>query len=1009
MTRTVTSWGGWLGRAGAGALLPLVAVVAPVQAQQPSGTGTITGRVTERGTGSPVTAAQVFIVGTQRGAITGENGVYRITGVPAGAAQLRVRRLGFGAETRAVTVASGATATADFEIGRAAAAQLEQVVVTAAGTEQRAREQGNTVNTIPALDPERLAATTNFSQALAAQAPGVQVLQSGGTSGSGSRVRIRGSNSLSLSNEPLIIIDGVRVNNNPESSSLGIGGQSPSRLNDINPEDIDRIEVLKGPAAAGLFGTQAANGVIQIFTKRGAVGQTRWNLFAERGRINEVADYPDNFGAWRTGTNGRPAFGCNLLTVAAGGCVQDSLARFNPLENRETTPFRTGARTQLGVSASGGTERATYYLSADNEREEGIYRTNEIGRTNVRGNLRAFFSPSLDATVSAGYLSSDLFLPENDNNFLGYISNGLAGFPRRTSGDEGYDPIGPSQIDRIRNQQNLDRLTSSVQANWRPLSWLRVTGVGGLDLLSRFDAKLFPVGAVQLGADYENGQRFSNRLRFGTYTGNASAIATFSPTAALTSTTTLSYQYQRELTEGTFAGGYTLTAGSETLAGASTRFQVDESYLDNRLSGALLQQQIGWRDRLFLTGGLRADDNSAFGRNFGTAYFPSAQVSWVVSEEGWFPKPRGLTSIQLRSSYGQSGLRPGNRDAQVFFNATPVRLDSAEASGITLGGIGDPNLRPERVTEYEVGGVIAGLNNRVSLDLTYYNRRSKDALVARRTAPSAGVSTTVFANLGAVRNTGFEALLTTRPVDRTNAVWNVNFNYSRNADRVLDIGTDVEGRPLPPIVFGLGGASQRHVEGYPLAGYWDVPIRSWADDNGDGIYDDIEYGADTAVFIGRSQPTTLFSVASDVTLFKWLRVSGLLDYRGGHKLYNSSEDFRCGIARCRGLNDPTASPWEQARAIATRRDGVFSGYFEDASFFRLRELAVSATVPERFTRRLRTRSATVTLAGQNLALWTDYTGADPEVNFAGQNNFTTADFLTQPPVRRFTLRFTFGF
>jgi outer membrane receptor protein involved in Fe transport len=621
--------------------------------------------------------------------------------------------------------------------------------------------------------------------------------------------------------------------------------------------------------------------------------------------------------------------------------------------------------------------------------------------------VRAFFTEALDATVSAGYLASTLLLPENDNNFLGYISNGLAGFARRTSGDQGYDPIGPGQIDRIRNRQDLDRLTGSAQANWRPAGWLRVTAVTGLDVLGRFDSKLFPVGAVLLGTDYEAGQRFSNRVRFGTYTGNVSGSATFRPFEALTSTTTAAYQYQRELTEGTYAGGYVLTAGSETLAGASTRFEVSEEYLDNRLAGGLLQQQFGWRDRLFLTGGLRADDNSAFGNNFGRAYFPSAQLSWVVSEEPFFPRVRGLTSLQLRSAYGQSGLRPGNRDAQVYFNASPVRSDSLEIAGVTLGGIGDPNLKPERSTEYEAGAVIAALENRISLDVTYYNKRSRDALVARRTAPSAGVTTSVFANLGAVRNSGVEMLLNTRPVDRGSAVWNLNFNYSNNRDELLDLGQDVSGRDLPPIIFGLDNA-QRHVEGYPLGGYWGQRILGFRDSNNDGTTDEVTY-SDSTEFLGRAQPSQLFSVNSDLTLFRIVRLSALVDYRGGHKLYNGSESFRCGVARCRGINDPRSAPAEQARAVATRRDGVISGYVEDASFVRLREVALSLNVPERYARRLGGRTVSFTFAGQNLGVWSDYSGVDPEVNGAGQSNFQTFDFLSQPPVRRFTTRLTVGF
>jgi hypothetical protein len=254
---------GAAGAVGAGlAIGTATAIPAASQAQQPAASGTVTGRVVERGSNAPVGGAQVFVVGASpRGALTAEDGTYRIGGVPAGAAVLRVRRLGYEAGAQSVTVTAGGSVRADFTVGRSVATTLEQVTVTATGEQQRRREQGNSVAIIQALPQERLANAQNFSQAISAQAPGVQVLQSGGTTGTGSRVRIRGANSFSLSNEPLLIVDGIRVNSDAQNSTLGVGGQSPSRLNDINPDDIDRIEVLKGPAAAGLFGTQAANGV----------------------------------------------------------------------------------------------------------------------------------------------------------------------------------------------------------------------------------------------------------------------------------------------------------------------------------------------------------------------------------------------------------------------------------------------------------------------------------------------------------------------------------------------------------------------------------------------------------------------------------------------------------------------------------------------------------------------------------------------------------------------------
>lgn len=990
MTRQIMKW-----LAAAGLVLGVSASAAA------QGTGTVSGRVTGEGGAGPVVGATVTVVGTTRGAITTDDGSFTINGVPAGSHEVRATRIGYRPATLPATVTAGQTTELAFQLP-VAPATLEQVTILASGAEARVREQGNAISRIE-LPAERLAATPNLSQAIAGQAAGVQVLQSGGTTGTGARVRIRGANSLSLTNEPLLIIDGVRVNNTAESNSIAVGGQSPSRLNDINLEDIESIEILKGPAASGLYGTQAANGVIQITTKRGRAGTPQWTLWAEAGTVRENNAWPANYNANGVWDDGSESNYCSILDLSAGFCTQQlDVYSFNPLEDR--SPFRNGTRGQYGLSVGGGAERLTYYLSGEIEDESGIYRTSNLDRYNFRANLRASLTPELTTTVTAGFLSSDLQLPDNDNNFLGYVSNGLAGTadPELTLDQDGYDPVGPPTIDQIRTFQETRRFIGSVNGDWRPRPWLQVTGTAGLDLVNRFDNRTLPVGAVQLDSDTEAGERTSNRIQNSTVTTNISGIGTFRLTDALTSTTTLGFQYQRELNEGTFAFGGGLAAGTGNLAGSTSRYNVTEEQLDNRLAGALLTQQLAFNDRLYVTGGVRADENSAFGENFGTIYYPSAQLSWVASEEDFFPSVPGLSSLRFRGAYGQSGLRPGNRDAITYFNPLPVRVRGQEVPGVTVGGIGDPELKPERTTEYEFGLDAAFLDGRIGLDVGYYEKRSKDALVAARTAPSGGVSETVFRNLGSVKNNGVELQITARPIETPDFEWNLTLNHSENRNELLDLGANIN-----PIIFGLGGASQRHEEGYSLGGYWGVTIDSYADTDGDGLVDDITYSEEER-FLGHSIPRRLSSLQNEIRLFNVVRIAALLDYRGGYKQYNASEEFRCAIFTCRALFDQGSSLEAQAKAIAAV-DGVYSGFVEDADFLKLREVSLTFTVPQRFASRLNANAMSLTLAGQNLGTWTDYSGLDPEVNFDGQANFSQADFLSQPQVRRFTARVNLTF
>ena len=976
--------------------------LALVQVASAQGTaGEIAGRVTSQDGTEPVPEAQIVIVGSSRGARTGSDGTYHILNVSPGPVQLRVMRIGYAAQTRTITVVAGERATADFALSPTVTT-LDVVTATATGETQRKRENGTNVSTI-VVDSVDKAAVQTFSQLINGRAAGVSVLQSTGTTGMGARIRVRGANSVSLSNEPLIIIDNVRVNNDPNSMSIGVGGQSPSRLNDINPEDIESLEIIKGPAAAALYGTAAANGVIQIRTKLGRTGPARWNVYSEGGLLREHNEYPANWGAWGDFGDGSE-FGCDRLTAGFGDCSQDSVVSFNPLE--VNSPFRKGWRSKFGLSAGGGGERVTYFVSGDMEREEGVYYTSALRRGSVRANMRAELSDRADLQINAGYVSSDLRLPQNDNNFLGYISNGLAGkaLPETERGrDGGYDPIGPDEIDRIRTFQEIERFTGGVTGTLRPRDWLTLTATGGYDVLNRFDNETFPRGAVDF-SDLPEGSREANRAQTFNYTGNVAGTATFVVRPELVSTTSLGFQFQRELNTGVFASGAVLASGVSSLEGLAARFDIGEDYADNRTLGAFVQQQLGWKDRLFITAALRGDDNSAFGESSEFVYYPSVNLSWVVGEEPFFPRFDWLSSLRVRTAYGRSGLRPGNRDSRIFFTPFAVRVNSNEQTGVTIAGLGTSTLKPEIITEYE-GGIDAGfLGGRVGLEVTYFDKKSQDALILRRTPASVGSIVSRFENLGSVSNRGWEWLVNGTLLDIPNVRWTATVQGATVRNRLLSFGDT----SIAPIVFGFE-ASQQHKPGYPLGGYWGIPIDSIVDVTGDGQidFDEVFYG-DEERFLGSSTPTRTGSFSTDVTLFDFLKVSGLVDWRGGYKLINSSEIFRAQVFIARGVNDPTTPLDEQGRAVAAVL-GNYSGYVEDADFVKLREVAVTLMAPRSIARLARVSDLSLTLAGRNLGTWTDYSGLDPEVNVSAQANFTSADFLTQPQVRYWVARLNLTF
>lgn len=977
--------------------------------------GTITGRVTDAAAQRPLSDVQVRVVGTPRGALTDANGVYTIPGVPAGNVQVRAQRIGYAPGNQTVSVSNNTTATANFTLATAATA-LEQVVVTATGETQRKRETPHTVATVN-VDSIDKAAVANFSQLLSSRAPGVTVQEAGGTTGSGSRVRIRGSNSVSLSNDPLIIIDGVRVNNASTGSAantIGVGGQVPSRFNDINPEDIENIEILKGPSGVSLYGTAGANGVIQITTKRGRAGRTNWTAFAEGGTLNNHYDWPGNYNV-----KGFTAVGgvatttrtsqCTLYNVAQGNCVQDSVFTFNPLV--QYSPFRDGNRMQYGLSTSGGTQGTTFYIAGEGENEQGIYDVSQLRRANARANVNAQVRPNLTIAVNSGYTSSDLRLPQNDNNLFGAISGGLLGSAVDDPVGHGYASGMTSQTiyAGFNTRQNIERFTGGVNANWTALKWLSATGQFGADIVNRHDNETSPPNIITTSAAGLEGYRTSNRYQIREYTANGNLSAQKDVTSDLISTTSAGVQYNDQRLAGNRAFGAKLLAGTESLNGTVARFSVTEENQEVVTVGFYGQEQVAWRDRLFANVALRADNNSAFGTNAGYTYYPAAGLSWVVSEEPFFPRIPQVGSIRVRASYGESGQRPGFRQAQQFFSPVAVNVKGVEVPAFTVGGVGNVNLKPEKSREYEGGLDLNDLfGSKASLELTYYNKTTNQALVFIRTAPSLGVSQTQPQNLGQVKNDGFEALLTARPVDNQYVAWDLTVSASRNNNKLVRLGTDPA--DTNPIIFGLGGASQRHAQGYPLGSYF-LRKYTYNDANNDGLIapSEITFDAQPS-YLGNPLPKTEISLNTAMTFWKYAKVSANFDHRGGMKLYNSTTQFRCASAfvNCEQAFIKGKSDLAFQAGIAASRLGSDAYFIEDATFTKLRELSLSLTAPKSLASQLRVSGATLTFSGRNLATWTDYTGFDPEVNFTA-DNYSTADFLSQPPVRYYIARLTLTF
>jgi len=1013
----------WLLRTGGGVTALALASVSLAEAQQSS----VGGVVTDEATGQPLEAARVLLNGPNRIETTNTEGRYLFRNVAPGSYAVRVLRLGYRPATDTANVAPGEEVTLDFGL-TGAPVQLDEIVTTATG-EQRKLEVANAVSTIDAARITEESPITEFGNLLSGRAAGVQVQKSGGTTGTGTRIRIRGSNSVSLSNEPLYYIDGVRMESNPTSSSLDIGGfgqgvgAGPSRINDLNPEDIESIEIVKGPAAATLYGIQASNGVVRITTKRGRAGKARWNLYSEVGAVTDHNTYPINF-------NGRDADNpdfdgfCTLQFELDGFCAQDSVSQFSPLDDPFTSPLKAGFRQQYGANVSGGNELLTYYLSADYEDEDGVYRLpkfeedsiradrgflpdnqirpNTLERVSLRANVGANVHANADIQANVGYTSSDTRFVENDNSFLTITGSAEAsGVP--FDFNRGWF-FTPAELFAELANQGTERFIGGLTGNWRPTSWLSTRATLGYDVTNRTDVQFFPTGQV---ADYlQNrlGVRSDNRFQTTQTSVDLAATARFRLNPSLASKTSVGAQFYRDLVNGTFATGRILPAGSETITGAGVT-EAREETIESRSLGTYVEQEFGFKERLFVTGALRFDDNSAFGRNFDATVYPKASVSWLLSDEPFFGESSFLSTLRFRGAVGVSGQQPGTTDALRYYTPVAGKRANVAGTGVTFANLGNPGLKPERSREIELGFDASMLNDRVSMEFTYFTKTTRDALIERNVSPDLGASESQFFNLGELRNYGAELAINTRVIDGRSMAWDLSLSGSVYNNRLIELGEGVE-----PIVFGFG--LQRHVEGYPLGGYWARPITGFDDANSNGI---IEAGevtvGDTAIFRGRALPNKEASLNSTLTLFGGtVRIGTQFDYRGGHYIDNAIESFRCTpVFNCRGLIDRTAPLEEQANAQAVVNEATEWGYYEPAWFIKLRELSVTLFAPDAWARSFRASRLSLTLAGRNLWTITDYSGVDPEVNAFAQDNFATSDFESQPQVQYWTARINVGF
>ncbi len=980
-------------------------------------TGTVSGRVSGTDT-RPLSGAQIVVEGTRAGTLSDVAGRFSITDVPLGSQRVTVEMIGFATQTLTVDVQAVGVTTADFMLAPVVL-RLDEIVVTATGSQAR-RELGNSIARVDASSTTAVAPVTSFQELLQGRAAGINVLPSSGTVGMGSRIRIRGISSATLSANPMIYVDGIRVSGESPgldvSGTAYVGGGEPSFFNDLNPEEIESIEIVKGPSAATLYGTQAANGVILITTKRGTEGPARWSLYLEQGVSQDPSNYPGIY--FSQGTDGSGAVGgCLPLQQAAGACTIDELHSRNVFEEPGLSPIATGHRQQYGIQVRGG-GGVRYFVSAELEKETGTLRMpslsqdylssargsaipdeqinpNDLSKVNLRANLTADLTDRLELNVSTGLIRSRLRLPQTGNNVESILGAGLLASADPNSPAELASDLGETFAHLV--WVDTDRFINSSRLNWSPTTYLTAHATVGMDYtaFSNEDFNAPGQGCVICG-QYSQGLRGLEAYTNSKYSMDAGGSALFDLTDRITSRTAVGVQLNTDRLEGTINTAFVFPPGGSTIDAGSNRSSA-ELTVESRTLGTYLEQQFGLDDRLYVTGAVRVDQNSAFGEGFEAAWYPKASASFVVFDRNH----RWLSTLRVRGAYGQSGLQPDPNAALRFLLPVPSTVmmggQAVDVPSVTIGGVGNIGLRPERSAELELGFDAVALNDRIDVDFTFYRKRTTDALVERVLPGSLGVTQTRFENLGEVANQGFELMIDATIVETDDLSWRVGLSGSKNSNELVSLGEGV-----PPI----RGAVSAQVPGFPLDGSWAQDLESWADANGDGVIDFSEVVvSDTALYLGSTVPTTSAQMTTSVTLAGGrVQVGGLLDYQGGFVSLNMNHAFQCAfVQNCRAINDPTASLEEQAIAIAPALGG-FGAVVEGSAFLKMREAYVRLSLPDAWASGLRARSISLVLTGRNLFTITEFSGWDPEINTNGSSSGPTLNLFDAGQLRTFLFR-----
>lgn len=964
----------------AGLIVPLALLLAPALAT--AQTGTITGLVVDQTTRQPLNGVQVTLEGTTLGAETDGRGRFVVPNVPVGTHAVRVQYIGYRTETAEVAVSADAAAQVEFELG-VSAISLDEVVVTGQAGAVERREAGASIASIDVARVQEAIPVADIGSVLQARVPGVRSIGVTGGVGAGRDLRIRGMTSFDLSQQPVIYIDGVKVESSQsEFPSMGSaccsfsGGGGVDRLADLNPNDIERIEVIRGAAAGTLYGTDAANGVIQIFTKRGrSDSAARWSFSTTQGatrmRANAQTKLYPNF----TGPNGFRALDANEALI------------------------ETGHYQQYDMTVQGGGNAVTYFVSGGFLSSEGSIKPNEQERSNVRLNLSWLSGSRLSFDLTSSFSRNSADLLQSGNNWTSLLGNAVLGNPMAATAERPYgEPwVAVEAIKNIETTNAADRWTGGLTATYNMTDFLTHRFQVGLDAVNveqqmwrpwGFEYTFVPAGEKDLG--YSRTRNYTVDY-LGTLDLTQAGVVGRGSLANFDVNVSFGFQGNWESERRNMAIGRDFAGPGVSTVSAATVTEASEAFNEEIQLGGFGQARVGYADKLFVTLGGRVDGNSAFGDNFGAQFYPNVQLSYAMSEEGFLPE--FLSNLRVRGAVGQAGKAPGAFDKFLTFEPFTALEDE---SAIRVDAAGNQDLRPERTTEYEVG-IEAGLfNDRVGFDVSYYRTVTKDALVDLDDPPSAafygtGNGDEPQINIGEVQNRGWEVALRLTPVESNALRWQTDITFDNNENEITDLGMDAD-----TAVRRLGDLRL----GYTVAGRWARKMTGYDAETR------THTRTDTTVYWGPLLPTHNLSWGNTLT-FGSFRFHTLISGEKGAVFNNSDRPFRVNQ---RGGDEYLSTLDADGNATAST-DSIINFYEllgsnDERDNIRIREVSLTYSIPASVSDRLGLGRTTLTLAGKNLHWWDDCHCMDPNMNYLGGNSFSQGSgFLAQPQPRQFLMTF----